>query len=41
MVKINLMNKQQRYIVQMIALAVIAYVIGRWCGETILDDVYG
>jgi hypothetical protein len=31
----KLMNKQQRYLEQMIALALIAYVIGLWCGEAI------
>jgi hypothetical protein len=37
----KLMNKQQRYLEQMIALALIAYVIGLWCGEAIRDVVYG
>jgi len=37
----KLMNKQQRYLEQMIALVLIAYVIGLWCGEAIRDVVYG
>jgi hypothetical protein len=35
------MNKQQRHLEQMIALSLIAYVIGLWCGEAIRDVVYG
>ena len=35
------MNKQQCYLEQMIALALIVYVIGLWCGEAIRDVVYG
>jgi hypothetical protein len=37
----KLMNKQQRYLEQMIALALIAYIIGLWFGEAIRDVVYG
>jgi hypothetical protein len=37
----KLMNKQQRYLEQMIALALIVYIIGLWCGEAIRDVVYG
>jgi hypothetical protein len=35
------MNKQQRCLEQMIALVLIAYVIGLWGGEAIRDVVYG
>ncbi len=35
------MNKQQRYLEQMIALSLIAYVVGVWFGEAIRDVVYG
>jgi hypothetical protein len=37
----KLMNKQQRYLEQMIALSLIAYVAGLWFGEAIRDVVYG
>ncbi len=35
------MSKRQRYLKQMIAPVLIAYVIGLWCGEAIRDVVYG
>lgn len=37
----KLMNKQQRYLEQMIALSLIAYVVGLWLGEALRDVVYG
>lgn len=37
----KLMNKQQRYLEQMIALSLIAYVAGLWLGEALRDVVYG
>lgn len=37
----KLMNKQQRYLEQMIALSLIAYVVGMWLGEAMRDVVYG
>jgi hypothetical protein len=37
----KLMNKQQRYLEQMIALSLIAYVVGLWFGEALRDVVYG
>jgi hypothetical protein len=37
----KLVNKQQRYLEQVIALVLIAYVIGLWCGDVIRDVVYG
>jgi hypothetical protein len=37
----KLMNKQQRYLEQMIALSLIAYVAGLWLGEAIRAVTYG
>ena len=37
----KLMNKQQYYLEQMIALTLIAYVIGLWLGEAMRDVIYG
>ena len=37
----KLMNKQQRYLEQMIALSLIAYVVGLWLGEALRDVTYG
>lgn len=37
----KLMNKQQHYLEQMIALALIAYVAGLWLGEALRDVTYG
>jgi hypothetical protein len=37
----KLMNKKQHYLEQMIALTLIAYVIGLWLGEALRDVVYG
>jgi len=37
----KLMNKKQSHLEQMIALSLLAYVIGVWCGEAIRDIVYG
>jgi len=34
-------NKQQRYLEQMIALSLIAYVAGLWLGEAVRDVVFG
>lgn len=36
----KLMNKQQRYLEQMLALSLIAYVAGLWLGEALRDVVY-
>jgi len=37
----KLMNKNQHYLEQMIALSLLAYVVGLWFGEAIRDVVYG
>ena len=37
----KLMNKQQPLLEQMIALSLLAYVVGVWFGEAIRDVVYG
>jgi hypothetical protein len=37
----KLMNKKQYYLEQMIALTLIAYVIGLWLGEAMRDVIYG
>jgi hypothetical protein len=37
----KLMNKKQHLLEQMIALALLAYVVGVWFGEAIRDVVYG
>jgi hypothetical protein len=37
----KLMNKKQALLEQMIALALLAYVVGVWFGEAIRDVVYG
>jgi hypothetical protein len=37
----KLMNKKQSHLEQMIALSLLAYVIGVWFGEAIRDVVYG
>lgn len=37
----KLMNKQQRFLEQLIALTLIAYVAGLWLGEAIRDVIYG
>jgi hypothetical protein len=37
----KLMNKKQHYLEQMIALILIAYVMGLWLGEALRDVVYG
>jgi len=37
----KLMNKQQRFLEQMLAFTLIAYVAGLWLGEAIRDVVYG
>ena len=37
----KLMNKKQPLLEQMIALALLAYVIGVWFGEAVRDVVYG
>jgi hypothetical protein len=37
----KLMNKQQTHLEQMIALCLLAYVIGVWFGEAIRDVMYG
>jgi hypothetical protein len=37
----KLMNKKQAILEQMIALALLAYVVGVWVGEAIRDVVYG
>jgi hypothetical protein len=37
----NLMNKKQPLLEQMIALSLLAYVVGIWFGEAIRDVVYG
>lgn len=37
----KLMNKQQTHLEQMIALCLLAYIIGVWFGEAIRDVVYG
>jgi hypothetical protein len=37
----KLMNKKQSHLEQMIALSLLAYVIGVWFGEALRDVVYG